>query len=181
MSELSSPAPTPSSYEEFVRLFVAHEGRLRSFLRALLPSRADVDEVIQETSLIAWEKFDRFERGTSFMAWSATIARYEALNYLRQRKRDPLIFSDAVMDLITQESADEDETLESERYALEHCLTKLQSTERELLLLSYRPGAKFHEVAAQAGRSVQGYYKTLQRLRAKLLVCIQRRLKEETA
>ena len=62
------PGPTPP-YEEFVRLFVAHEGRLRAFIRSLLPTWADVDEVMQETSLVAWRKFGRFERGTNFMAW----------------------------------------------------------------------------------------------------------------
>ena len=133
--------PTPR-YEEFVRLFVAHEGRLRAFIRALLPTWADVDEVMQETSLVAWRKFARFERGTNFMAWAATIARFEALD---------------------------------------RCLAKLGDTQRELLLLSYQPGARLHEVAARAGRSVQGHYKSVQRLRARLLECIEGELKREIA
>lgn len=176
----AGPGATPR-YEEFVRLFVAHEARLRAFLRALLPAWADVDEVMQETSLVAWRKFARFDTNTSFAAWACTIARYEALAYLRDRSREPLVFSPALTDLIAAEGGAETDALEHERRALDHCLAKLGAPERELLLVSYRPGARFHEVATRSGRSVAGYYKTLQRLRARLHECIRFHLKQETA
>jgi hypothetical protein len=38
-----------------------------------------------------------------------------------------------------------------------------------------------HEVAARAGRSVEGHYKAVQRLRARLLDCIEGEMKRETA
>ena len=174
----AAAGPTPP-YEEFVRLFVAHEGQVRGFVRSLLPSWTDVDEVMQETSLVAWRKFARFERGTSFMAWAATIARFEALDHLRRRGRDRLVFSDAVVELLAAETLAETDALEHERSALERCLAKLEDAQRELLLLSYQPGARFHEVAARAGKSVQGHYKTVQRLRARLLDCIRDQLKQE--
>lgn len=176
----ASPAGTPPPYEEFVRLFVAHEARVRAFLRSLLPAWADVDEVMQETSLVAWRKFDRFERGTSFMAWVATIARFEALDHLRRRGREHLVFSDAVVEAMAAETERDGDALERERQALGRCLAKLEEAQRELLLLSYQPGARLHEVAARAGKSVQGYYKSIQRLRARLLDCIEGELKHET-
>ena len=174
----ATPGPTPP-YEEFVRHFVAHEGRLRAFIRTLVPTWADVDEVMQETSLVAWRKFGRFERGTNFMAWVATIARFEALDHLRRRGREQLVFSDAVADLMAEEVAPEGETHDRQRRSLDRCLAKLGDTQRELLLLSYQPGARLHEVAARAGRSVQGHYKSVQRLRARLLECIEGELKRE--
>jgi RNA polymerase sigma-70 factor (ECF subfamily) len=182
MSDPTDPvAGLPPPYEEFVRLFVAHEGRLRAFIRTLLPTWADVDEVMQETSLVAWRKFGRFERGTNFMAWAATIARFEALDHLRRRGREQLVFSDAVADLMAEEAAQETDTLERQRRALDRCLAKLGETQRELLLLSYQPGARLHEVAARAGRSVQGHYKAVQRLRTRLLECIEGELKRDPA
>lgn len=174
------PGGAPPPYEDFVRQFVAHEARLRAFVRALLPAWADVDEVMQETSLVAWRKFDRFERGTSFMAWAATIARFEALDHLRRRGREHLVFSTAVSELMAAEAEREGDTLERERHALDRCLAKLDTAQRELLLLSYQPGARLHEVATRAGRSVQGYYKSVQRLRTRLLACIEGEMKRET-
>ena len=42
----------------FLQLFTEHEGALRVFLRALLPSREAAAEAFQETSIVLWEKFD---------------------------------------------------------------------------------------------------------------------------
>jgi len=166
-------------YREFVRLFVAHEARLRGFLRSLMPAWAEVDEVMQETSLVAWRKFDQFERGSNFMAWVATIARYEAVDHLRRRGRESLLFSDVVVDALSAETERAGDTLERERHALDRCLAKLGQKERDLLLLAYRPGARLKDIATQAGKSVPGYYKSVQRLRARLLACIEGELKKE--
>lgn len=177
----ASDPGAPPRYEEFVRLFVSHEARVRAFVRTLLPSWTDVDEVLQETSLVAWRKFDRFESGTNFFAWVASIARFEALDHLRRRGRDQLVFSDAVVELMAKEAIEDPDTLERQRHALDRCLAKLDAAQRELLLLAYQPGARLHEVAALAGRSVQGYYKSVQRLRARLLDCIEGELRRENA
>ncbi len=58
MDDQSPKKRTTSSdnqrYEDFVRLLVEHEPRVRSFLRGLLPTWHDVEEVTQEASLVAW-------------------------------------------------------------------------------------------------------------------------------
>src|SRR3569832_1709910 len=105
-------APPPEAYESFVRLFVAHEMRLRSFLRSLLQSWTDVDEVMQETSIVAWRKFPQYDPATSFMAWAAAIARCEALKCLRKHARERLVFSDDIFDLVADESLTEADALE---------------------------------------------------------------------
>ncbi len=175
------PPPAPDRYEAFVRHLLAHETRARGFLHSLLPSWTDVDDALQEASLVAWRKFEQFETGTSFLNWFLTIARFEALKLRRKHARSPLILSEEVLDLIADEGLEEAPALERERSALEVCLAKLPVPQRELLDASYRPGVKFHEVAAQTGKSAQALYKTIQRLRAALLSCIETQMKEVEA
>jgi RNA polymerase sigma-70 factor (ECF subfamily) len=171
----------PHGYEAFVRLFVAHEARLRAFLRVQLPSWGDLDEVMQETGLVAWRKFATFDPATDFLKWVATIGRFEALKARRAKARDRLVFSDELCELLAEEAAAESETLEAQRRVLELCLGKLVAPQRELLTAAYEPGAKFHEVAARAGKSATAFYKIVQRLRAMLLECVQRELRTEGA
>ena len=121
----SENATPPEYYETFVRLFVAHEGRLRGFLRTIVSDWNDVDEVMQETSLVAWRKFAQFETGTNFMAWTAAIARFEALKHLRKQSRDRLVFNEDLLDLLAHESVEEADVLEKHRSALATCLEKL--------------------------------------------------------
>lgn len=180
MSESPIPA-TPEQYESFVRLFVSHESRLRAFVHTLLNNWDAVDEVMQETSLVAWRKFNQFEPASNFMAWSAAIARFEALKHLRRLSRERLVFNDEILDLLAEETLEEADTLEQHRTALSSCIEKLDERQRQLLKLAYQPGVKFHEVAAQAGKSTQAFYKTIQRLRATLLQCAERQLKQQAA
>ncbi len=167
-------------YEAFVRLLVEHEPRVRSFLRGLLPSWHEVEEVTQEASLIAWRKFDDFEGGTSFGGWLLTIARFEALKYRRRVARSPLVFADDVWDLLAEEASGE-EVQQIRRRHLEDCLGKLERSKRELLLTVHSPGVVMRQVALQSGKSEQAFYKVIQRLRAVVLACVTKALAAENA
>jgi RNA polymerase sigma-70 factor (ECF subfamily) len=166
-----------AAYEAFVRLLVEHESRMRAYLRGLLPTWQDVDEVVQNASLVAWRKFSEFQDGTSFGGWLLTIARFEALKQRRRMARSPLVFADDVWELLAEPDAAESEDLR--RTALEECLGKMSAPQRELLLRSHAPGVRLNEFAQQSGRSEQAFYKTIQRLRAALLDCITRTMTRE--
>ncbi len=140
-------------YEVFVRLVMKHEPRVRSFLRGLLPTWHDVEEVAQEASLIAWRKFDDFEEGTSFGGWLLTIARFEALKYRRRVARSPLVFVDEVWDQLAEEASGEEDQ-QIRRQHLEICLGKLGSPKRDLLLHVHTHGVVMRKVAEESGRKV---------------------------
>ena len=94
---------------------------LRSFLRQLLPTWNDVDEVLQETSMVLWKKFSDFEDGTNFTAWACVIARFEVLKYRRKKSRDRHIFSDDILNLLADEVIEQQDRLEAQRHALDFC------------------------------------------------------------
>lgn len=178
----SSPGPD-DGHEAFVRLLMEHEGRVRGFLRGLLPSWNDVDEVIQQASIVAWRKFPEFDRQTNFGGWLLVIARYEALKHRRRLARSPLVFSEEVWELLANEAepAHAAEAIDRRRTALEHCLEKLGAEQRRLLLESHTPGVRLNEIARRAGRSEQAFYKVVQRLRAAVLDCMRGQLVPEGA
>ena len=167
-------------YEAFVRLVMKHEPRVRSFLRGLLPTWHDVEEVAQEASLIAWRKFDDFEEGTSFGGWLLTIARFEALKYRRRVARSPLVFAEDVWDLLAEEASGE-EVEQIRRQHLEVCLEKLGSSKRDLLLHVHTHGVVMRKVAEETGKSEQAFYKVIQRLRAVVHDCVLKEIVTEGA
>ncbi len=184
MDDQSAEKRTTSSaderYEAFVRLLVEHEPSVRAFLRGLLPTWHDVEEVTQEASLVAWRKFDDFEAGTAFGGWLLTIARFEALKYRRRVARSPLVFADDIWDLLADEAC----AMEAQpirRQHLEVCLGKLNLSKRDLLLNVHTPGVVMREVALQSGKSEQAFYKVIQRLRAVVLECVTKAIAAEDA
>ena len=173
------PERRADRHEEFLRAFTRHAPALRAFVRRLVPTRSDVDDVLQEVAVVLWEKYGEFRAGGDFKAWSCGIARYKALAWLRDKGRDRLVLDSDVVELIAQDSLHGEPRLEAQRAALESCLEKVPRADRELLARAYREGSTIQEVAKTSGRSVGGFYQWLYRMRQMLLDCVKRQLAPE--
>jgi RNA polymerase sigma-70 factor (ECF subfamily) len=172
------------AHETFVRLLLEHEPRVRGFIRGLVPTWNDVDEVVQQASLVAWRKFAQFDPQTNFGSWLMVIARFEALKHRRRVARGPLSFSADVWEILAAEAdpaAHAAESIERRRATLEECLALLGADRRRAVLEAHAPGVRMNELARRLGRGEQAFYKMIQRLRAALLDCMRRRLAAEGA
>ncbi len=167
-------------HQQFLRAFTTHEPAVRAFVRRLVPSRADADDVLQEVAIVLWTKFDEFRDSGDFRAWACGIARFKVLSWLRDKGRDRLTLDSDVVELIAVDSIRHEPHLQRQRDALETCFEKVPSAERELLARAYQPDTKIHDVAANSGRSVGGFYQWLYRMRQMLLECVQRVLAGES-
>lgn len=161
---------------EFMQLYSKAVPDVRAFLRKLLPSWHDVDEVLQETTIVLWKKFDSFEKGSNFTAWACVIARYEVLTYKRKKARDKHVFSDELLEIISEEALEQEEVLLHERDALKTCLSKLQDKQRKVLVSVYQTDQSIKTAAESLGKTATALYKMLRRLRELLLSCIEKEL-----
>lgn len=161
---------------EFMKLYGMAVPDIRAFLRKLLPSWADVDEVLQETTVVLWKKYDSYEAGTNFTVWACVIARYEVLTYKRKKARDKHVFSEELLELIADESLEQEERLSGEREALKVCMTKLKDQQRKILTFVYHSDKSIKEAAESLGKTATALYKILRRLRELLLNCIEKEM-----
>ncbi|MDF1753430.1 MAG: sigma-70 family RNA polymerase sigma factor [Verrucomicrobiales bacterium] len=160
-------------YEGFVASFTKYEPDLRRFIRSLLPTWTDTDEVLQQTAIVIWKKFDQYDPETHFMKWACVIARFEALAYRRKMARDRHVFREDILEIMADEGIDELDSRKIEHEALETCLREMTEKHRKFLILAYTPGIKVKEMAEEAGTSAASYYMRLKRLRRKLMECVE--------
>lgn len=165
------------NHEAFVELFTAHEQALRAFVRTLVPTWHDADEIVQEVALTAWRKFAEFEIGTSFISWICMIARFKALSYRRKMARDKLSFNSELLELMADEGLDESDKRKREYLALETCLAKLSEKQRRWVMLAYTPGFSVKEEAERDGVRPDTFYMRTNRIRKTLFDCIQKTLR----
>ena len=71
--------------EEFSALLARVDRALFAFVFALAPNRNEAEELLQETRVVLWEKFDDVAPGTNFLAWAYSVARLEVLKYRERR------------------------------------------------------------------------------------------------
>ena len=165
-----------SNYETFVRLLIEEESAVKAYVRRLVPTWHDVEEVVQQTSLIAWKKFDELDDITRFGGWLMTIARFESLKHRRSLARSPLVFSDKLAEQLADATGSIDAGGADRQQALEGCLQKLDQAKRELILEVHQPGVTIRGYAQQNSRPEQAIYKLVHRLRQKLLMCMKQSL-----
>ena len=180
---MTEPAQSPNSheddrYEVFVKKFAHYEGDVRRFVRSLLPNWTDADEVVQQTAIVMWRKFDQYDPDTNFMKWACVIARFEALAYRRKMARDRLVFREDVLELMADEGVEEMEQRDAEHAALESCLKDVPETQRQFLTLAHTQGVNVKELAEQAGSTAAAFYMRLNRLRRQLMKCVESKLQQ---
>ena len=166
-------------HDQFLRFFAEHEPALRTFVRSLLPSLADVSEIMQEVAVVLWQKFAEFDAARDFRKWAFGVARFEVLTFLRDRARDRHVFNDELVGTLADEAAAAEQRHEAHREALEACLQKLPEGQRELVLSAYTKGTRMDELAAQRGQTAMSLYKMLHRIRQALLECVRRTIARE--
>src|SRR5690606_11249728 len=74
--------------ERFGELLREHRRTLWGVAAGVLNSPADADDVVQEATLVAYQKIAEYREGTSFAAWMSQIVRYTALNHSRRLRRE---------------------------------------------------------------------------------------------
>jgi RNA polymerase sigma-70 factor (ECF subfamily) len=171
--------PEPSAaHEQFTRLFTLNQRRVYLFIRSLVANPADVDEIWAETNLVLWQRFDDFQPDTNFFAWAQRIAYNKVLNY-RTHRRQPVQFSEEFLERLATRAGEASESDRTYLDAMNHCVEKLPTNERELLQLRYNEQSTCQKVAESLGRPVQSIYNALTRIRSQLLACVRRELGKE--
>jgi RNA polymerase sigma-70 factor (ECF subfamily) len=179
------PTPPPldahESHEIFMQLLARHEPVIRGYLRSLVSRAADVDELMPDVALVAWRKFSELLEPEAFPRWVCVIARYEALRLRRDRARDRLVLDEAVIALLADEGAGETPLRVRQMAAMEGCVGRLPAERRDLLLACYASETAIKDIAAQTGRTVDGLYQLLRRIRVEVQRCVEGTLKHEAS
>ena len=89
----------------FVGQITRHQSMLKAFIVSLMPGIDGVDDVLQQTNLVLWEKRECFRPGSNFRAWACTIARLEVKSHRRRMVRQgKLSLSEELSEMLAEHS-----------------------------------------------------------------------------
>ena len=132
------------------QLFETEAGRLLAIAQRILRRRDLAEEAVQETFLAVWRQASGFDpaRGTA-RDWLTVMVRNRALNMLRDGARLDYEDTETLAEL-GDRTADARAAFEalSIKDAIRHCLSALDASKREAILLCYVTGLNHGEAAA---------------------------------
>jgi RNA polymerase sigma-70 factor (ECF subfamily) len=172
---------TSAKYKLFLRLFLQNERRLYAYIFTLLHNQSDSDDVLQETSLVLWDKFDALNPPNDFAAWACRIAYFKVLDFSKKRQRSRVLFGQALLDHLAETAIEQADALQLDdrREALARCIEKLSARDQELLGWRFAEGGTTRSAAEHIGKRIEAVYKSLARIRHALFECVTRALQSE--
>ena len=139
--------------QAFGRLVGLFGGRTLRYLRGLVGDAAE--DVQQEVWLGVYRRIGTLANPRAFRTWLFQSTRHRAIDYLRSRKRERELLTDIATAVDIPEHGDremDDAPVDAE--ALDAALALLSPVHREALLLRYRDGMSYAEIALVVGCSI---------------------------
>jgi len=152
----------PASFKDDL---VAEMGNLRAFAVSLCGSGSVADDLVQETLLRAWSKWDRFQPGTSLRAWLFTILRNIYYSNCRKSVREVQDSEGAYAQRLVV-PGDQESHIDLEDFR--KALARLPLEQREVLILVGASGVSYEEAATICGVEVGTIKSRLSRARTQL-------------
>lgn len=188
------PMPLTPLASQLEELFSRAEPRLRRLARARQIAPDAVDDVVQETMIVAWKSLEQLRDDARFAAWLEGICRNICLRYQRKRgilrthetplnpdENTPDDAGPALAHLADPDTFDPAEELAQQDMdaLLDRALDYLSPESRAVVERHYLAEIPQRELAAQLGLSLSALEARLHRARGQLLRAFSHELREE--
>src|ERR1043166_8698279 len=106
----------------FMKMYLAAQPPIRSYLFGLLRNAVDADDVFQEVSLVLWERFGDYDDKFPFLNWAFGIARNHVARWRRAAPRARAWLPPEVEEKLAVTTAELEDELAPRRVALRTCV-----------------------------------------------------------
>jgi RNA polymerase sigma-70 factor (ECF subfamily) len=186
MTSVPAPRSDPSASAllrvRLVQVLTRHQLMITAYARAITGDANLAEDVYQEVAVILAQDPLRIPLADDEVAiWLRAVTRRKALETGRQARRTPRLADDVIALVGDHFEPDTPDTLANLRETLASCLGSLPQDQRRIIDGRYRDDLTCEAIAERVGRSVQGVYAVLKRVRIALQDCVERRLAHEAA
>jgi len=157
-----------------------HADMLTAFLRSLVMDSAAIDDLFQETMLVAWRQLADYDRSRPFGPWLRGIAGVLVMEHRRKRAGAAKVVMcvepealDALEQHYQQLSRSPGDSFRERAQRLRECLSRLPERMREVIEFAYARGLLLRQIAESIGASEEAVKKRIQRARESLVQCLQ--------
>lgn len=133
----------PYDTKFFQQLIMPYLPKLKGYCAKVLNSQSDAEDVVQETIIKALTNLKGFKWIVSFKVWLFKIAHNECINKIRERRWELHESDDGYLDTLEAELPNEEDMA----LLISSLLEKLSFIDRNIMLLRYRTGLEFQEIA----------------------------------
>ena len=170
----AEPSAIPTRLQSFTDLMRVHHRELLVYARSIVNDHHAAQDIVQDSLVAAFDKFDQFEQSLDFGKWLRGIIRNKCFDWFRKQKRTPLPDTTLVeieLNLKTwQDARDADHPALFE--ALIDCIAQLPEGFKDAVIEFYLQENSGEETAQKLDISAAAVRKRLERARTQLHACL---------
>ncbi|MGA2542647.1 MAG: sigma-70 family RNA polymerase sigma factor [Verrucomicrobiota bacterium] len=170
-----------AAQQQFLSLFLRSEREIFRYVAALVPNMTDAEDIVQQTAMALWQKFDDYDPAQPFTPWACRFALNKTRQWIERRQRWQALLNRGLAEELAQRREELQPELEQRLRRLETCLRKLPQSRRSLVEGYYYERAGIEKLAERSGRTAAATYKMLQRIRHNLQLCVESQANPEAA
>ncbi len=194
---LPPPSPEPGTSDEvlvervlggdvqtFELLMRRNNTRLYRAIRSLVRDQDEVEELMQQSYVLAYTRLQQFAGGARFSTWLLRIGVNEALQRLRRERRWPQVAPDAIEEepsMRTDATPEQHLARAQLNHLLERLVDALPESQRSVFVLREIQQLSTSEVAEVLGLTVDNVKQRLSRAKALLRAALEQRTGESVA
>src|SRR5580700_2157340 len=76
-----------ATQQRFLSLFLRSEREIFRYVAALVPNLTDAEDIVQQTAVALWEKFDAYDPSLPFTPWACRFALNKTRQWIERQRR----------------------------------------------------------------------------------------------
>lgn len=170
-----------AAQQRFLSLFLRSEREIFRYVAVLVPNVTDAEDIVQQTAMALWEKFDAYDPVQPFTPWACRFALNKARQWIERRQRWRALLEQGLAEELAQRRQELQPEFERRLEHLDRCVRRLSPAQKSLVHGYYYERTNVDLLAERTGRTVDATYKMLQRIRRSLQVCMESQTHPEGA
>lgn len=156
----------------FEELWAENKAGIRRYLCSLKVEAGALDELMHETSIALWRKFEAYDSSRPFAPWACRFAFLQYLKHRQRRTRDRHVFGDEQLENVPAEWDQESDFSLARRDALRKSIALLDESDRQLLHCRYHSKESVRQMAKRRAISIHKLYHSLDSIKATLRIAV---------
>src|SRR6186997_3681598 len=121
-----------AAQQRFLSLFLRSEREIFRYVASLVPNVADAEDIVQQTALALWEKFDAYDADQPFKPWACRFALNKAKQWIERRQRWQALLEGGLVEELARRRDELRPEIETRLKHLEGCLNKLPAEQHSM-------------------------------------------------
>ena len=159
--------------EKYGKIISRYEKRLKGFIKKLIGNNLEVDDIVEDSLILAYQNLRGFDAKQQFSSWILRIAHNKTVDYIK-KKKPKLVGDDEITNYelrITNENKSIIEELEikdEDKKEIHNAINKLELKYKEVIILYFFEKKSYEEISDILHTTVSNVGVMLNRAKTKL-------------